>query len=186
LVFCQTPIDVSLDLSAKVPDKKAIESITVKTYEVAYRNGALPSAQSPTSRAGRTHSIPYCVATALLKPVSYEDFDESRSTDPDLVELIKRIHVVNDPELTKAYPERSRCVIEITLKDGRTIRGDRDYPKGDPGDPLSDREIESKLKTYFFFAASDSEKEAIIEKLWKLEKQSSLDWLISPLKRRLI
>jgi 2-methylcitrate dehydratase len=186
LVFCQTPIDVSLDLSAKIPDKKAIESITVKTYEVAYRNGALPSAQSPTSRAGRTHSIPYCVATALLKPVSYEDFDESRSTDPDLVELIKRIHVVNDPELTKAYPERSRCVIEITLKDGRTIRGERDYPKGDPGDPLSDREIESKLKTYFFFAASDSEKEAIIEKLWKLEEQSSLDWLISPLKRRLI
>jgi len=186
LVFCQTPIDVSLDLSAKIPDKKAIESVTVKTYEVAYRNGALSSAQNPTSRAGRTHSIPYCVATALLKPVSYEDFDESRASDPDLIELIKRIHVVNDPELTKAYPVKSRCVIEITLKDGTSIRGDRDYPKGDPGDPLSDHEIEKKLKTYFFFAANDSEKGAIIEKLWKLEEQSNLDWLISPLKRRLI
>ena len=186
LVFCQTPIDVSLDLSAKIPDKKAIESVTVKTYEVAYRNGALLSAQNPTSRAGRTHSIPYCVATALLKPVSYEDFDESRASAPDLIELIKRIHVVNDPELTKAYPVKSRCVIEITLKDGTNIRGDRDYPKGDPGDPLSDHEIEEKLKTYFFFAANDSEKGAIIEKLWKLEEQSNLDWLISPLKRRLI
>ncbi len=186
LVFCQTPIDVSLDLSAKIPDKKAIESVTVKTYEVAYRNGALSSAQNPISRAGRTHSILYCVATALLKPVSYEDFDESRASDPDLIELIKRIHVVHDPELTKAYPAKSRCVIEITLKDGTSIRGDRDYPKGDPGDPLSDHEIEEKLKTYFFFAANDSEKRAIIEKLWKLEEQSKLDWLISPLKRRLI
>lgn len=126
------------------------------------------------------------MAAALLKPVAYEDFDESRAADPDLVELIKRIHVVNDPELTDAYPEKSRCVIEIKLKGGRTIRGDRDYPKGDPADPLSDREIESKLKTYLFFAGSDSEKEAIIENLWKLEEQSSLDWLISPLKRRLI
>lgn len=186
LVFCQTPIDVSLDLSAKIPDKKAIESITVKTYEVAYRNGALSSAQNPTSRAGRTHSIPYCVATALLKPVSYEDFDESRASNPDLIELIKRIHVVNDQELTKTYPAKSRCVIEITLKDGTNIRGARDYPKGDPGDPLSDHEIEEKLKTYFFFAANDSEKGAIIEKLWKLEEQANLDWLISPLKRRLI
>ena len=186
LVFCQTPIDVSLDLSAKITDKKAIESVTVKTYEVAYRNGALPSAQNPTSRAGRTHSIPYCVATALLKPVSYEDFDESRASDPDLVQLIKRIHVVSDPELTKAYPAKSRCVSEITLKDGTNILGERDYPKGDPGDPLSDHEIEEKLKTYFFFAANDSEKGAIIERLWKLEEQSNLDWLISPLKRRLI
>lgn len=186
LVFCQTPIDVSLDLSAKIPDKKTIESVTVRTYEVAYRNGALPSAQNPSSRAGRTHSIPYCVATAMLKPVSYEDFDEPRASDPDLVELIKRIHVLNDAELTKAYPAKSRCVIEITLNDGKNIRGDRDYPKGDPSDPLSEREIEEKLKTYFFFATNDTEKNTIIEKLWKLEEQSNLDWLISPLKRRLI
>ncbi len=185
LVFCQTPIDVSLDLSARIPDKKAIESVTVKTYEVAYRNGALASAQCPTSRAGRTHSIAYCVATALLKPVSYEDFDESNASSPDLIELIKRVQVVNDPKLTQEYPAKSRCVIEITLKDGTTIGGEKDYPKGDPGDPLSDNEIEEKLKTYFFFAANDSEKGAIIGKLWKLEEQSNLDWLISPLKRRL-
>ena len=186
LVFCQTPIDVSLDLSAQIPDKKAIESVTVKTYEVAYCNGGHPSAWNPTSRAGRTHAIPYCVATALLKPLSYEDFDESRASDPDLIELTNRIQVVNDPELTKAYPAKSRCVIEITMQDGTTIRSERDYPKGDPADPLSDHEIEEKLKTYFFFAANDSEKDAIIEKLWKLEEQSNLDWLISPLKRRLI
>ncbi|MBN2294608.1 MAG: MmgE/PrpD family protein [Pirellulales bacterium] len=186
LVFCQTPIDISLDLSPKIPDAKTIESVTVKTYEVAHRNGALLGAWKPTSRAGRTHSIPYCVATALLKRVSYEDFDEPRAEDPDLVELINRIRVVNDPELTKAYPAKSRCVIELTLKDGTSIRADRDYPKGDPGDPLSDREIEEKLETYFFFAANDSEKSEIIEKLWKLEEQSNLKWLISPLKRRLI
>ena len=186
LVFCQTPIDVALDLSAKIPDKKAIAAVTVKTYEVAYRNGGLPSAQKPTSRAGRTHSIPYCVAAALLKPVSYEDFDEPYASDPNLNELIRRIQVVNDPELSKAYPAKSRCVIEITLKDGTKIQGDRDYPKGDPGDPLSDHDIEEKLQTYFFFAADDREKSAVIEKLWKLEEQSSLDWLIAPLKRRLI
>ena len=186
LVFCQTPIDVSHDLSPKISDKKSIESVTVRTYEVAHRNGALPSAHSPTSRAGRTHSIPYCVATALLKPVSYEDFDEPRSKDPDLLELINKINVVNDPKLTAKYPEKSKCIIEIRLKDGSIVQAQRDYPKGDPGDPLSDHEIEEKLKTYFFFASNDTEKDRVIEKIWKLEEQPELDWLISPLKRRLI
>lgn len=186
LVFCQTPIDVSMDLATRIPDQNAIESITVRTYEVAYRNGALDSAKNPVSRAGRTHSIPYCVATTLLKPLSYEDFDEARASDPELQELIHKVQVVNDPELTKAYPAKSRCVMEINLKDGTQIRGDRDVPKGDPNDPLSDREIEDKLRTYFFFAADEDEQETVVAKLWKLEEQSDLNWLIAPLKRRLI
>lgn len=186
LVFCQTPIDVALDLAEKVSTVSSIESITVRTYDVAFRNGALASAQHPTSRAGRTHSIPYCVAAALLRHVGYEDFDEPFASSPELVELINRIHVVNDPELTGAYPDKNRCVIEITLKDGTAIRGDRDYPKGDPNDPLSDGEIESKLKTYFFFARDDAEQNAIVEKIWKLDELATLDELTAPLKRRLI
>lgn len=56
LVFCQTPIDVSLDLSARIPDKTAIESITVKTYEVAFRNGAAARRSEPY-QPRRTHPL---------------------------------------------------------------------------------------------------------------------------------
>ncbi|MFH1081263.1 MAG: MmgE/PrpD family protein, partial [Pseudomonadota bacterium] len=44
LVFCQTPIDVAMDLSPKIKDKSTIQSVLVKTYEVAFRNGAIPAA----------------------------------------------------------------------------------------------------------------------------------------------
>jgi 2-methylcitrate dehydratase len=43
LVFCQTPIDVASDLSRRIPDPQTIASVDVKTYEVAFRNGAIPS-----------------------------------------------------------------------------------------------------------------------------------------------
>jgi 2-methylcitrate dehydratase len=186
LVFCQTPIDVALDISPKIKDKNAIQSILVKTYEVAFRNGALPTAYHPTSRAGRTHSIPYCVATALLKPVKYEDFDEPHASDDALNQLMAKVKVVEDPEIDKAYPAKSKCVITVTLTDSSTIQAERDYPKGDPNDPLSDREIEEKLSDYFFFATNKAEQDEVIECLWKLEEQISLDWLVAPLKRRLI
>ena len=186
LVFCQTPIDVALDLSSKIKDKNAIESVIVKTYDVAFRNGALPTAHHPTSRAGRTHSIPYCVATALLKSVKYEDFDEPRALEQDLNQLMPKIQVLRDSEIEKNYPEKSMCIISVTMTDGSTIQARRDWPKGDPNDPLSNSQIEEKFSEYFFFAENQDEKYDMIENFWKLEDKTSLDWLISPLKRRLI
>lgn len=186
LVFCQTPIDVALDLSGRIRDKAAIQSVLVKTHEVAFRNGAIPGAYHPTSRAGRTHSIPYCVATALLKSVKYEDFDEPWASDGALNRLMAKVHVVEEPEITEAYPAKSKCVIVASLADGSTLVGERDYPKGDPNDPLSDKAIEEKLSEYFFFAANKAERDEIIARLWQLEEQESVDWLLAPLKRRLV
>ena len=186
LVFCQTPIDVAIDLAARIPDASVIRSVSVKTYEVAVRNGATEAAWKPTARAGRTHSIAYCVATALLKPsMEYEDFDEPRASDPNLTSLMAKIAVVEDQALSKAYPEKSGCAIEVTLADGTTLQASRDYPKGDPADPLTDAEIEDKFRQYFFFAESSSEADAIINRLWTLDHEIGLDWLIAPLKRRM-
>ncbi len=186
LVFCQTPIDVAIDLAARIPDTGAIRSVSVKTYEVAVRNGATDAAWKPTARAGRTHSIPYCVATALLKPsVTYEDFDEPHALGRDLASLMARTTVAEDPALTKAYPGKSGCAIEVTLEDGATVQASRDYPRGDPADPLSDVEIEAKFRQYFFFGESPSEANVIIDRIWALDSQTNLDWLTAPLKRRI-
>ena len=186
LVFCQTPIDVAIDLAARAPDAGAIRSVSVRTYEVAARNGATDAAWKPTTRAGRTHSIAYCVATALLKPsVAYEDFDEPRALDPGLTSLMARTTIAEDPALTKAYPGKSGCALEVTLADGTTLQASRDYPKGDPADPLSDAEIEDKFRRYFFFGESSSEADVIIKRVWALDSQTDLAWLTAPLKRRI-
>ncbi|MCB2227903.1 MAG: MmgE/PrpD family protein [Desulfarculaceae bacterium] len=186
LVFCQTPIDVALDLAPRIKDPAAIQAVEVKTYQVALRNGGTAAALHPESRAGRTHSIPYCVATALLKPIAYEDFDQARSTDPELQALLPKVAVSEDPALTQAYPAKARCEITVTLADGSTLQAARDYPKGDPNDPLPDAELEDKLRAYFFFAEDKAEVDAVIAGVWKLEEQKGLAWLTSPLKRRLI
>ena len=117
--------------------------------------------------------------------MEYEDFDEPRASDPNLTSLMAKIAVVEDQALSKAYPEKSGCAIEVTLADGTTLQASRDYPKGDPADPLTDAEIEDKFRQYFFFAESSSEADAIINRLWTLDHEIGLDWLIAPLKRRM-
>lgn len=186
LVFCQTPIDVALDLSGKITNPQTITSVDVKTYAIAFRNGASPSAYHPESRAGRTHSIPYCVAAALLKPIEYEDFDEEYSGNAALTQLISKVKVAEDTQMTKAYPAKAPCSITVTLTDDTTIQYERDYPRGDPHDPLSDQEIENKLRKYFFFAENKAEQDMVIDRLWNIEREESLDWLLAPLKRRRI
>ena len=62
----------------------------------------------------------------------------------------------------------------------------RNYPRGDPQDPLTDKEIENKLRKYFFFAENEAEVDKVIDRLWNIEHEESLNWLLAPLKRRRI
>jgi 2-methylcitrate dehydratase len=184
LVFCQTPIDVALDLALKVGDPASIEKIDVKTYEMAANVGAGGGAWQPDSRAGRTHSLPYCVAAVLTKgSLAYQDFDPPGADDPTLKALMANVSVAADASLTAEFPAKSPCTITVTCTDGTTETVSRDYPHGDPADPFSDSEIEDKLRAYFFFAEG-GEAATVIDRIGKLEQQSVVDGLLAPLMRR--
>jgi 2-methylcitrate dehydratase len=154
------------------------------TTRIAVKNGAAEGAYQPESRAARTHSIPYSVATALLKPIEYADFDEPRSRDETLQTLMAKVTVVEDPALNAAYPATATCEISVTFADGSTSTRRRDVPREDPADPLSDDDLSAKLRTHFDFARDDLEREDVISRLWRLEDQPDVDWLLEPLLRR--
>ncbi|MEZ5116991.1 MAG: MmgE/PrpD family protein [Candidatus Nanopelagicales bacterium] len=185
LVFCQTPIDVALSLADRVTDPAAITDVEVRTYQVAARNGATAAAAHPTSRAGRTHSIPYCVATALLGRVAYEDFDKPCSSDPTLQSLMGKVRVVVDDEMDAGYPQGAPCAITVTLSDGATVEARRDRPVGDPGDPLTDAQLEAKLRQQLFFV-DEQEQDVVIACLQTLEARPDVQPLLAPLRRRLV
>ena len=186
LVFCQTPIDVALELAPKIGDPASIEKIDIGTYEMCVNIAAGETAWHPDSRAGRTHSLPYCVAGVFAKgSIAYQDFEEPFADDPTLKDLMAKVSVAEDASLTAAFPAKSACTITVTRTDGTTETASRDCPRGDPADPLSDADIEDKLRTYFFFAEGD-EASNIIDRLGRLEQQPNLNDIVAPLKRRRI
>ncbi|MFE3642037.1 MmgE/PrpD family protein [Streptomyces sp. NPDC059169] len=185
LFFCQTPIDVAQELSSRIDRVEDILTVVVESYGHAMRNGLTASAFNPTSRAARTHSLPYSVATALVKPVEYSDFDAKRARDPQIRYLLEKIEVKEDPALTQKYPPATPCRIVVTLRSGDVLRHERDFSRGDPRDPLSDDDISGKLMQNLAPLADSADHSRILASLWNLERLDDLTELLKPLKRDL-
>lgn len=188
LVFCQTPIDVAVEIAHRIDDNQTVDHIEVQIYRKAIEEAAIESSYHPGSRAGRTHSIPYCVAAALVKKsIEYSYFDDDFiKKEKEVVDLIPRITVVEDDQMTQTFPEGAPCKIIVALKDGSTISHYRDFPRGDPHDPLSDQEVEEKAHRYLSLLTDRQNANAIIKRVWNLENESSIDWLVAPLEQKVV
>ena len=101
-----------------------------------------------------------------------------------LTELMKIVVVTENDEMSRIYPDGAPCRIEVTLKDGRQVSGERSRPKGDPKDPMSDNEIEEKARKNMAYIMDDNMAENIITRIWNLEKEERIDWLAAPLKQQ--
>ena len=53
-----------------------------------------------------------------------------------------------------------------------------DYPKGDPRNPLSDKEVEEKFEALAEPVMSAAARRRAIEAIWSLEKQASVSKLM--------
>ena len=98
-----------------------------------------------------------------------KQFSERRIKDMKLHNLIQKVEVTEDEELTSRYPESMPNLIEIATKDGRQFSKKITYPKGHPKNPMTDSEVEEKFKrlTKGFFSANNIN--AILSRLWLLE-----------------
>jgi 2-methylcitrate dehydratase len=115
-----SPLTAALKLRAEHKiDPAGIETITVRTVRRAVDILCDPSKYKPTSKETADHSLPYCVAVALMDGIVTPDsFEEERFTDPKLLELIEKVKGVPDEEIEKTFPALYRCDMAIGMKDG--------------------------------------------------------------------
>ena len=124
-------------------DPGRIESITNETYNTVKTHF---SAKQVTTPMGARVSVPYCCAVAALdRQVGQAQFTQERVVRDDVQHLLARTEVLADPNLNALYPEKFPARVTVTMADGRSFTASRDFPKGDPQDPLSPGEIEAKF-----------------------------------------
>lgn len=167
----QSAIEAALALRSEVGDLDQIESIEVWTFEAAYSIiGNEPEKWRPKSRETADHSLPYCVAAALMDGrIDLDSFSEKRIADEKTLELMNRISVQVDPELDSEYPEGIPNFLEIHGEGGRMWGKKVSFPKGHTKNPMTDREVEAKFRTLTTGRMAGSKADAILEKLWHLE-----------------
>lgn len=100
------------------------------------------------ARETADHSLPYCVAAALLDGrYTHEQLANRRWQDADLKALLARVKCVHDPDLDGGFPARRPGRVTVRLDDGRMLSKQVDYPRGDPRNPMSDADLAEKFRT---------------------------------------
>ena len=155
---------------------EAVERVDVSVYQAALD---LLEDVEPTTPYVAKFSLPFCVATALrYGHVNTGDFIEARLEDPDLLELMERINIRSDPQLSMQYPSKWPAWVEITTRGGKSLKGSSDYPKGDPENPLGEEDVIEKFRELTKGLLSESKAEAIVERVMRLEDLADVNNLL--------
>jgi 2-methylcitrate dehydratase len=167
----QSAVLAALDLRRHV-SLAEIEEIKVETYGAAvFMMGSDPSRWAPTTRETADHSLPYCIAIALLDgAVTRASFSDARLRDPSIAALMGRVSVVEAPELSAMYPEGSPSRVTIVMRSGQAHTAAVRYPKGHEKNLMTDGEIEQKFVELSKGKLRTEQREELIGTLWQLER----------------
>jgi 2-methylcitrate dehydratase len=176
----QSAIDAALQLRPEVGDIRNIVAIDIHTFDAAVDIiGKDPEKWRPKTRETADHSLPYCTAVALADgAVTLAQFDPKRFTDPALLDLVARVKVHRDPNLSKRYPAGIPNRITVKLKDGRQLVHEVEFPRGHARKPMTDAEVEQKFCTLVEPRYGKDRATQLLNACWQLEKAASAAELI--------
>jgi 2-methylcitrate dehydratase PrpD len=146
-----------------------VDSLNVGT------NRNMPNAlihHRPTDSLQAKFSMEFCMAALLLYgKAGLNEFTDEMVKRPDVQAMIERVHFGVHPEAEKAGYNRMTTILDLRLKDGRTVSGRADFAKGSPADPMNMDEVAAKFEDCATFAKWPSRKaKAIIESVRGLEE----------------
>jgi 2-methylcitrate dehydratase PrpD len=122
-------------------------------------------------------SLPYTVSHALVHgSVRLNAFAPERLNDPAVRALMPKFEIINDPELSKGYPNQRAARVEIEINDGRKFAHFQPYRKGDPEMPLTDAELDDKFLELAAPVTGDATARQLLDALWSLEKNTSVEF----------
>jgi 2-methylcitrate dehydratase PrpD len=140
-----------------------VESVTAHMSELAIRQASKYPCTNLNVSMGSTQ---FGVALAFsLGGNGLRDYWQGFKSKP-VHEGSARVKLVAEPEFGLGGRQ---AVLEVKLKDGRTLRRSAEQPRGEPGNPLSAEEMERKFLSMAGMTLEDDKTRALNDKLSKLE-----------------
>jgi 2-methylcitrate dehydratase len=175
-----TPISAVLDIVIGNDLKpQQVEKVHIRSLARAADILADPSKYDPRTKETADHSLPYVIAAAIAdRQVTPAQFEPEKIMDPTIREQLRKIEVVADPGIEKVFPKLQRVIVTVKTTDGREFTKQLDYPKGDPRNPLTDREVEEKFDALASPVLSDTGRRRVKDAVWKLEKLPTITELM--------
>jgi 2-methylcitrate dehydratase PrpD len=174
-------IDCALRLRARGLPVGRIASITCETAEGFVHRLWEPLAvkQSPPNGYAAKFSIPYAVATALVRgEAGLSIFEDDAVRDESVRAVAAKVGYVTDPD--HPYPRSYTGHVKVTLDDGQVIEERQPHLRGGVAEPLSDAEIEAKFRANARHGGWDNSRAdraiAWVERLFDAEEVDLSPW----------
>lgn len=138
-------IDCALALRDRVGDPAHIRSIEVASYRDAVQ---VCDRLDPVTPVQAKFSLQHASAVVLTKGrPTLADFEMPGADTAELAALRAKVRLIEDPELTQAYPARFGARIRVELDDDRLLEHQFDDALGDPERPLDREALIEKART---------------------------------------
>ncbi|MBO0686001.1 MAG: MmgE/PrpD family protein, partial [Candidatus Dormibacteraeota bacterium] len=128
----QSVLEAAVELRETGLDPARVDRVEVDVFQVAYDiigGGEEGGKKLVRTKEEADHSLPYMTAVALLDgQVLPPQYEPERIARADVQNLLQRVHVKPDPELSARFPREHGCRLRVTLKDGsKLVREKSDY-----------------------------------------------------------
>jgi len=172
----QSAIHAALELRQQIESLDAIASIAIYSFDAAVDIiGNDPEKWRPKTRETADHSLPYCTAVALKDgDLSLKSFDDQHLNDVELLDLVAKIKIFRDDNLTANYPRTIPNRLEVTLTDGSKLVAENECPLGHDRNPMTDTEVAAKFRKMATDVLSDELCDQVLDYCWQLEEHKTV------------
>ena len=175
---CCGHIHQAIDCAIKIRNENGIkpeeiEAVKVTTYDVAGMSWGFK--EPPKNTVEAQFSFPYAVSAALVDGQAFiPQFSPERLTDPVINALAAKVTVKTDDKFTSLYPKQWASGVEVKA-DGQTYYAEVIGAKGDPVNPLSEKEIEDKFLSLSGVRFDVSKQEQMIAAVRHIENAEDIE-----------
>jgi 2-methylcitrate dehydratase len=127
-----------------------IIEIIVETYPATIKRGvADPDKYRPETRETADHSLPICLAMALLDgDVTVKQFHDDRWKAREVFALANKVKVKVGESLVAKMPKGNGSNLEVRFSSDRVLKESVEIPEGDPDRPISRPALERKFRQF--------------------------------------
>lgn len=174
--YTHPAVEAAISLREQIPIEE-VEEIDIKTYDLAVSGH--DHIEIPGSYSAKM-STPYATAVALIYgKAGLQEFSEEIVHNPRVLALTQKVRVTSDAQLSAAFPNVQAAVVSISAGNNQYTKR-VDFPKGEPENPLTDKEFKTRYNGLMEYAGVQSPvSEKIFNSVYK--ENATIDELIKSL-----
>jgi len=173
----------TIDLMLKLVSENKVKPDDIETVKIYAGSNILNPIRYPiaANHLQAKFSLPAALAMiALARQAGKTEFSDPFVASAPMQAMQKRITTELDPEIEKMGFDKMRSRIAIKLRDGKLVEGwaDERY-RGGPENPLTDKDLEGKVKSCCEGVLDKAHQSKLIEAAWSVAKIPDVGRLMS-------